>query len=178
MNKINHIRFHNGFTLIELMITLVLAAMVLSIGIPSFRQTIEQNQLTSQINSFTTALHLARSESVKRGRRVSVCASSDGSNCNGIGYEQGWIVFAEESSFGTREAAEELINVVDALATGLTLRGSANLGAAITYTPDGQSSAAGQFALCKNNDVNKSRRINILITGRVRIDTISTSCAP
>lgn len=168
----------NGFTLVELMITLVLAAIILSIGIPSFRQVIEQNQLTSQINSFTTALHLARSEAVKRGQRVTVCASSNGTGCGAAGYEQGWIVFAEDSNFGTREPAEELITTINALDSGLTLRGSVNLSSAITYSPDGQSSAAGQFALCKNNNTSKSRNINILITGRVRIETTAASCTP
>lgn len=178
MEKANHIFWPRGFTLIELIITVALAAIILSVGIPSFQQTIEQNQLTSQINLFTASLHLARSESVKRGRSVSVCGSSDGINCNNAGYEAGWIVYAENAITGSREADEELLVVNNGLNRDLSLKGSPAISNSITFTANGQASSAGTFALCKLNDATKSREINILITGRIKINTQTANCTP
>jgi prepilin-type N-terminal cleavage/methylation domain-containing protein len=58
----------NGFTLIELLVTLAIAAILLTTAIPSFREIIRNNQLTTQANNLVTALHLARSEAVNGGQ--------------------------------------------------------------------------------------------------------------
>ncbi len=65
-----------GFTIVELMLTLAVAAVILSLGVPSFQGLVERNQLTSGINQFVSSL--TRSEAVKRNQRVSLCSSSDG----------------------------------------------------------------------------------------------------
>lgn len=67
-----------GFTIVELMLTLAVAAVILSLGVPSFQGLVERNQLTSGINQFVSSLTLTRSEAVKRNQRVSLCSSSDG----------------------------------------------------------------------------------------------------
>jgi len=76
---------NSGFTLIELMITLVVLAILLAVGVPSFNNLIENNRVTAQANSLLGAVNLARSEAVKRGVPVSV-RSEDG------GFEEGWCV--------------------------------------------------------------------------------------
>jgi len=78
-------RPNDGFTLIELMVTLVVFAILMTVAIPSFQQLRESNQVTSLSNELLTAIHLARSEAVKRGVVVSVCV--DGNNWN-----EGWQV--------------------------------------------------------------------------------------
>ena len=93
-----------GFTIIELMITISLAAVILTFGVPAFQGLTERNQLTSHINSFVSSLALARSEAVKRRQRVVVCVSSDGSTCSNNGtYESGWIVYVDTVQNGTRD---------------------------------------------------------------------------
>ena len=64
-----------GFTLIELIITVALAAIIVTIGIPSFRTAILNNSRTAQVNEFVGVLNLARSEAAKRGLRVTICRS-------------------------------------------------------------------------------------------------------
>jgi len=65
----------HGFTLIELMITIVIAGILLAIGIPSMRAMIVENRLTGHVNEFIAAATLARSEAIKRGRPVKICRS-------------------------------------------------------------------------------------------------------
>ena len=65
-----------GFTLLELMITVAVLAILLSLGVPSFAETIRNNRVAAQTNELVTALSLARSEASKRGMPVSVCAGA------------------------------------------------------------------------------------------------------
>jgi len=86
----------SAFTLIELMLTLAVAAVVLTLGVPSFGRIVENNQLATNVNFLVQSMTMARSEAVKRNKRVSICDSADATNCGGGNYEQGWIVFVDE----------------------------------------------------------------------------------
>ncbi len=93
-------KYHSGFTLIELMTTLLVAAVVLGIGLPAFNQFIATNQMASSVNDLTSALHLARTEAVKRRASVTLCASANpeaaAPTCdNGGSIADGWIVFVD-----------------------------------------------------------------------------------
>lgn len=96
MNKRNH----SGFTLIELMTTLLVAGVVLGIGIPAFNQFISTNQMAAGVNDITSSLHLARTEAVKRRANVTICPSANplanAPACdNGGSFADGWIVFVD-----------------------------------------------------------------------------------
>jgi len=67
----------NGFSLIELMVTMSMAAIVLSIGVPSFRSVIMDNRLVTQANEFVTSVNLARSAAVRYQRNAMVCTSAN-----------------------------------------------------------------------------------------------------
>jgi type IV fimbrial biogenesis protein FimT len=91
---------HSGFTLIELMTTLLVAGVVLGIGIPAFNEFIATNQMASGVNDLTSSLHLARTEAVKRRVNVTICPSADPMAdppvCdNGGSFADGWIVFID-----------------------------------------------------------------------------------
>ena len=80
-----------GFSLLELMITVAVAAILLALAVPSFTSIINNNRLTAGSNALVTAMHHARSEAVRRNARVTVCASTDGSTCAGSGNWQSWV---------------------------------------------------------------------------------------
>jgi len=82
-----------GFTLFELMVTLAVAALILSLGVPGFRSFIQNNRATTHTNDLVTALNLGRSEATRRGASVLLCSSSDGATCSGSNdWSSGWIV--------------------------------------------------------------------------------------
>lgn len=87
-------RAHKGFTLVELMVTLAVTAIVLGIAIPSFNTQILNNRSIALGEDLATALNFARSEAVKRAGRVSICASEDSETCTGE-WKDGFIVFVD-----------------------------------------------------------------------------------
>ncbi|MDP4945780.1 MAG: GspH/FimT family pseudopilin, partial [Alishewanella sp.] len=87
-------RRNAGFTLIELMITVVVLGIVATIAVPSFISLVQSNQLTGQINQLVGALSAARTEAIKMNQNVVFCHSSDGATCSDIddGAWQGWLI--------------------------------------------------------------------------------------
>ena len=89
-----------GFTLIELMVTVTVLAIVLGIAVPSFQKLIINNKSLTFGDEFATALNYARSQAVKTSKRVSICASSNGATCTGS-WAQGFIVYQDDAASDT-----------------------------------------------------------------------------
>ncbi|WP_018952232.1 GspH/FimT family pseudopilin [Thioalkalivibrio sp. AKL12] len=96
----------HGFTLIELMITIAVAAILMAIAVPNFMNLRISNGLTTQANELITAVNIARSEAIKRNRSVRFCrtTSSTATQCAGAGSSGGWTnwaVFTSTTAGGT-----------------------------------------------------------------------------
>ena len=70
-----------GFTMIELMVTVVILAVLVALAAPSYHRLVIDSRMTAQSNDFLTALHFTRSEAVKRNTTVTMCKSADGAAC-------------------------------------------------------------------------------------------------
>jgi type IV fimbrial biogenesis protein FimT len=82
-----------GFTLFELVVTIAVAAIIVSFGIPGFTSFIQNNRAVTHTNDLVTALNLARSEATRRGAEVQVCPSADAAGCDATtDWSNGWIV--------------------------------------------------------------------------------------
>lgn len=85
---------NQGFTLFEVLTTLLLLGIIASIAVPSFSATLARQRQRVEIDALFHAIHLARKESIMRRRVVSICPSNDGSRCTGgKDWSTGWIVF-------------------------------------------------------------------------------------
>lgn len=160
----------NGFSLIELMITVAVIAVVVALGAPSFTGTIQNNQLSSQVNAINGALSYVRTEAVKLNGDVSICSSSDQSNCNNTGlWEDGWVIFIDDDGNGTRAAGETILRVGEPLQGNNTLRldgfSSAN---AITFDNQGRITSSGTLIFCDDRAETSALGIVINISGQTR----------
>jgi type IV fimbrial biogenesis protein FimT len=100
----------SGFTILELMITVAVLAILLGIAVPSFSAMIRQNRLAAQTNDLLTAAAVARSEAVKRGSLVTLCPAN-GNNCSGNAqWDGGWLVITDDGpNVGTLDAGEIVV---------------------------------------------------------------------
>lgn len=177
----------NGFTIIELMVTLVIAGVVFAFALPAYQEVTINNKLAAGINEFSTALLTARSEAVQRNRNVIVCTSSNAitvalPSCNAaVTWDKGWIAYVDLDNDGNIDA-DEVIRVGNPLDSGYVIDGSANVTTTVTYTPTGEVVNAGSFALCKSADTKYARQIDISLSGRIKlvdhVTTPVTTCTP
>lgn len=163
---------YSGLTLVELMITLVVIAIALTVAVPGFTNFIRGNRVTSQANEFLVSLTFARSEAIKRGRPVAVCASSDQATCSGSNdWDAGWIAFTDDDgTAGDLDGTDELLRVHDALsASSLTADGG---GTFVRFNGDGLAEADDDFTLTPNGcEGNQQRSIDMSATGRASVST-------
>jgi type IV fimbrial biogenesis protein FimT len=130
------------------------AAVLLGLGVPAFRQTLISNRLTASANEFMAALNYARSEAIRRGRRVVLCKSSSGTRCDtgGNKWEIGWMAFVDSNKDCKWNSGEDILRTWPALPEGYTLRPNTNnFYNCLRYNPQGavdNNNVGGTFALC------------------------------
>src|SRR5882757_9820117 len=114
MKYINGITRAAGYTLIELLMTMSVAAIVAMIGVPSFRYVTNSNRIAGEINGLVGDLQLARAEAIKEGRNVTVCISTTGTGCStatNAFWQSGWMVFSDPTNVGTYDSGETILRV-------------------------------------------------------------------
>src|SRR5215470_18454067 len=99
-----HRRATGGFTLVELLVTIVVLSILLGLAVPAFRTFMQNDQQWVQQNNLVLALNAARSEAIKQDSSVQVCSSSDGATCTNTPWEKGWIVLPTVNPFNPAAA--------------------------------------------------------------------------
>jgi type IV fimbrial biogenesis protein FimT len=129
-----------GFTLVELLVSMAVLAALTAVAIPNLVQFGREARMSMLSNQFLADLANARSEAIKRGRRVVLCKSPDGVACTSSGHwSQGWLVFEDTNNNGLREAAETRISVVEAQPPGWMVKGTFSGAHYVSYHPIGRS---------------------------------------
>jgi len=167
----------NGFTLIEMMVSVSIAAILISIAVPSFKTMFKNNRITAATNEFIAALILTRSEALKRNNNVSICASTNQMTCtNGTDFAKGWIVFLDCDQDGVRDAgkpcdgkSEDIIKVHEELHK-LSIQSTTAPKRYLNYTFSGRARAFDNVSLdVKEGTSNTGKKtITIGMSGRVK----------
>ena len=177
----------SGFTLIELMVTVSVAAVLLAIAAPSFSRLIAGNRITTQTNEFVGGLNLARAEAVRRGQGVSI--RSDSSD---IEFGTAWTVFSDPTFAGAAPAGTAVIRHATAPAGRTTLRrvtlasstytdatSSLTDRSYVAFNARGGNNSGGTayFRVCDaTNSALPGRIVQVTAVGRVSLASSSTTC--
>lgn len=158
----------SGFTLIEAMLALAVAAILLVVAVPGMSTVYLDNRRTATVNDFFTGLQLARSEAIAKNQRVVVCASKSGLDCAG-NWSDGVLVFTDRDRDRTRDADEPVVFALGALELKIS---STAFPAALSYRPNGRVMAAtirdntGDFEFCDHRGSASARTVLIDPSGR------------
>ncbi len=183
------LRGHRGFSLLELMATLVLVVVVMGVGAPSMFDMIRTSTLIAINNEVVVDMQFARSEAIKRNLSVTVCAANTASNgCkNGTDWSDGWIVFGESISVnGTVDPGETIFRIhkgTNRDSMKINMTAATNLTNALVFLGNGFPIApgglppSGTLLICDDGDPGYSRNIVINKTGRIESTGEAASCS-
>lgn len=132
-------RTQNGFTLYELLITMVVIGIVLAVGVPGFGEFTQNSRMTGTVNELHSSFLLARSEAARSKSNVTICAStnSQAANADCAGeFEDGWIIFVDTDGDIERDAGEALLRAHGPTPPGIDIATPAQADY-FSYTPTG-----------------------------------------
>ena len=161
---------HRGVTLIELCTALAILAILIGLAAPSFAQLQQNATRRAAMDDFWHAIFLARSEAIKRNSVVSLCKSSDGTNCTNASpdWAGGWLVFEnlDHDDPAQRDSNEPVLRFYEGH-RGIHITTTAGR-QTFSYHPNTQGSANGTVVFCDNRGPSAARAIIISHTGRPR----------
>jgi type IV fimbrial biogenesis protein FimT len=173
-----------GFTLIEVIMTLAIVAILFKVGAPALSDFVKNSRMTALTNDFLANMAVGRSESVKRALYVTLCASSNSTtatpSCTAGGasaWNQGYLVFVDINKDGAyNSGSDTLLRVVEPLTGNVTLTSTGlTFADRFQYRPSGSTSvpaAGASFKLCDDRTGNFGRTITMSITGRTQVTTV------
>lgn len=131
------VRWNYGFTLIEMLTVISISAILLAIGIPSYRYVTQSNRSSSEINGLLGDMQFARAEAIREGQKVTICPSTDGVQCKvTTSWEGGWLVFSDTGVIGTVDGNDQILKMQRAFSGQDTLT-SDNAINLVTFSRDG-----------------------------------------
>jgi type IV fimbrial biogenesis protein FimT len=165
--------YADGLTLIELLTTVVIVAILFAVAVPSFRNASLGSRLSASANDLLASVQLARSEAIKRNVAVTLCASADGVSCAGSGgWEQGWITVINPLGVAT------VLQHQQSLPDGYLLTQAGGT-AGLDFRPIGIGATAAVFTVCRDDpDGSQERVVNVTATGSAYVTRTETgSCS-
>jgi type IV fimbrial biogenesis protein FimT len=173
----------HGFTLVELLITILVAALLMALAIPAFHSFVENNRLAASTNQLVSALAVARSEAIHRRENVTLCSSTNPAaavpTCAAsTSWETGWIAFTDRNGNGIIEVppggTDVLLRVWEAIPAGHTLTATGGT-TQVGFDRLGIANIIANeiFRLanpdCRTGQANRERTVTLLTSGSVNV---------
>lgn len=157
-----------GFTLLELLTTGAVLAVVVGMAVPSFTHVVRQNRATATVNELHAALNYARQSAIVRNSYVVLCKSADGQRCDHSlpDWNGGWLIFdnLNRDTAVQVNAGEPILRMHGPHGTSARIVSNRN---SFTFRPIGTNSVNGTLRYC-SEDRKHDGALIISVTGRVR----------
>lgn len=149
-----------GYTLVELLVVVLLAATLATLAVPAFRELGANARRDARLEELRASLQLARSEALVRARPVTVCASADGAVCGPAGsWSAGWATLVDGEGSGTQLAVAGPDDATWVRATR----------AAVAFLPTAIASTTATLTVCDARGSRAARSLVVSRTGRIRV---------
>jgi len=183
-------------TLIELLITLAVGAVLLVVAVPNLNTFVKNNRIVSSTNDFIAAVNIARTEAIRRGVTVVMCRTTQPlaatPSCNRSGstandWSTGWLMYATDGDINERDyasATDELIRVGQATGGSVELTSDTQGNQWLAINRDGtlREADTAAYAVCDDRGYDYGRLIRINLTGRAQVayttSDAATDCTP
>ncbi len=167
-----------GFTLIELIVTISIVVICITLAGPSLTEMRQNTLRRSTVNDFWHSIFLARNESIKRNSVVSLCRSKSGQSCDNTAdsWSSGWIVFEnlDRDEPAQRDSNEPILHIYNA-SQNISIRSNRST---FSFRPIAQGSVNGTIVFCDQRGSRAARAIIISHTGRPRQSSVDASNRP
>lgn len=163
----------HGYTLLELLITLLIVSLLLSIAIPGFTQQIQSNRTRTATLELLESINHARTLAVTHGKRATIRNRGQ--------WAQGWEIFIDENNNGLWDEGELLLQE-RTTSNNMNISGNRSVEEYVSFIPSGESRRAGRanggsfqagtFTICPT-EPGAGYELVLARSGRLRMDTIS-----
>lgn len=159
-----------GSTVLELMVTLAVAAILLTAAVPSFESFSNRQRMKAAVSALHHDLAAARSQAVYRNAVVTVCPGNPETGCTGANdWTEGWIVFEDVNGDRQHQEGEVLLRHGQSL-EAIEIHAPASR-REIRFFPDGSAPGSnGSISVCGRGGPDKARKLVISNIGRIRRD--------
>ena len=175
-----------GVTLIELLVTITVVGVLAAIALPSFSTMTKNSRLATETNDLMADLAFSRSEAARRGKRVTLCVSGNGTGCgSGAAWEGGRIIFSDSATHGAVDTGDEILRVNQSVASknisittsGFSVAATSTLNY-IQFKPSGalNSDSPGVFKICDDRVGSFGRTVSVSPQGRTSLTSTTASC--
>jgi type IV fimbrial biogenesis protein FimT len=168
-----------GFALTELVETTGLLAVLIQIGVPSLSKLLASWQRDAATKAVTGHLALARSEAIHWSRRVVMCSSADGLQCNASAnkdWKSGWLVFQDLDANNQFDGGDKLVAVGQESNGIKSLTGNASVQRFVFMTTGLMASGMGTLEVTSREGL--IQRITVNRIGRVRLSKVEPKNTP
>jgi type IV fimbrial biogenesis protein FimT len=167
---VNNVKQQKGVTLVELMITVSIVAIILTFVGPSIQSILIKNRVVAEINETSSLIQYARHHAIDEQAQVVVCPSADYSICS-TDWNDPKIVFIDEDDNAIRSDSEELLVTIGATSSTSLMTNTTDI---IKFTGTGEANETTEILLChKDGKAEYARSLSVTLQGRVKMSSDS-----
>ncbi len=159
----------NGFTLLELIATISISSILMSIALPSFDNLKSRSEIKAQVQNLQATLRLGRQTAIQNNQKTTLCPTSDGKSCSND-WSQGYMLFIDLNADRNLNHDDSILNLQLNTNENITLNWKAfGYKNSFQWHHTGITNHQnGLFSFCYNNKPKQTRALIVSKSGRVR----------